>query len=157
MRPVDIDCPNCLAPAGSPCTQPTAATRKPVDWFHSARENAAAEEYVVTEPTPEPEPAAKTERTPEDQLADVLYTIVSNDDQAEGISCDCGHGAGEDATSREKVAEIIRHAAYAHATRRDLFIVRIATLVDSYELGILLRLPAANDAEQRRRDADSTS
>lgn len=33
-----VACPNCAAPAGQPCTQPTDMSRRPVTWVHLARE-----------------------------------------------------------------------------------------------------------------------
>lgn len=36
--PKDRPCPACQARAGEPCTQPTNTARKPVSWFHLARE-----------------------------------------------------------------------------------------------------------------------
>lgn len=32
-----VRCPTCQAPPGSPCTQPTDASRRDVAWVHSAR------------------------------------------------------------------------------------------------------------------------
>lgn len=34
-----VQCPNCNALPGDPCTQPTENARKPVPWYHSARFN----------------------------------------------------------------------------------------------------------------------
>lgn len=38
-NPRDVVCPNCNAPVGSPCTQPTDTGRRIVRWFHIARED----------------------------------------------------------------------------------------------------------------------
>lgn len=35
-----VQCPNCNAQPGTPCTQPTNTTRKPVGWVHLTRESA---------------------------------------------------------------------------------------------------------------------
>lgn len=40
--PLAVACPACQSPAGERCTQPTDTTRKPVEWFHVAREDAVA-------------------------------------------------------------------------------------------------------------------
>lgn len=38
-----VPCPNCQAPTGEPCTQPTDTGRRVVSWVHNARRDAAAE------------------------------------------------------------------------------------------------------------------
>jgi len=52
MNPaLDVTCPNCHAPAGEPCTQPTDTGRNPVKWFHDAREALAQHgmaDYMLT-------------------------------------------------------------------------------------------------------------
>lgn len=35
-----MDCENCNAKPGEPCTQPTDTSRKPVAWVHLTREEA---------------------------------------------------------------------------------------------------------------------
>ena len=36
-----VPCPNCQAKPGERCTQPTDTGRRPVDWVHAARHDAA--------------------------------------------------------------------------------------------------------------------
>ena len=44
-EPLTVACTNCHAQPGQPCTQPTDAGRRPVPWFHLAREADAKETY----------------------------------------------------------------------------------------------------------------
>lgn len=37
--PLQRPCPACHVPAGKPCTVATLESRKPVSWFHTARES----------------------------------------------------------------------------------------------------------------------
>jgi hypothetical protein len=41
LAPLDVDCPACFSPAGTACTAPTDTSRKPVRWYHLAREDYA--------------------------------------------------------------------------------------------------------------------
>lgn len=38
-----VTCPNCQAPPGTPCTQPTDTGRRSVAWVHLARQSAFSE------------------------------------------------------------------------------------------------------------------
>lgn len=40
-RPIDFKCAACGARPLSPCTAPTNTSRRPVQWFHFAREHDA--------------------------------------------------------------------------------------------------------------------
>lgn len=42
-RPVDMFCKNCQSQPGKKCTQPTDTSRTAVNWFHTIREDDAAE------------------------------------------------------------------------------------------------------------------
>lgn len=42
-----VGCPNCMSPIGFPCSQPTDDGRRPVAWFHLAREALAEKEEAL--------------------------------------------------------------------------------------------------------------
>lgn len=45
MKPALLSpCPNCQAKPGEPCTQPTNTARRPVRWYHFARDAEARRE-----------------------------------------------------------------------------------------------------------------
>lgn len=55
-------------------------------------------------------------------------------------------------TDAEWFAALIEHAMYSHAGRQDVTLHRHVTTITSFELAILLDLPAVTDSEQAWRD-----
>lgn len=136
--PIDVACPNCQSPSGKPCTVPTDAGRRVVPWFHSARENDAAGIVLPS--------SAET-------LATTLLAATENDPTVTMLACECG---GRDVlvgteTTVAEVVDLLNHAAFDHATRRDVDVYRTSTLLSGYELGALMRLDAQTGAEEEWR------
>jgi hypothetical protein len=46
VNPKTVPCPACQAPGGEPCTAPTDTGRRPVNWFHLAREDEVREQEL---------------------------------------------------------------------------------------------------------------
>lgn len=135
--PIEVACPNCQAPEGKPCNVPTDSGRRSVPWFHAARENLAS---GVTLPTPA------------EILATTLLATIEDDPSVTMVACECGRDV--QMSSETGVAELqslIEHAAFDHATRYQIDVYRTAKLVSGYELGVLLRLSALTEAEEKWR------
>ncbi|UVT31365.1 hypothetical protein SEA_MARCIE_103 [Microbacterium phage Marcie] len=133
---IDIPCPVCQSPAGQRCTAPTITSRKEVSWIHAGR--------IETAPP----------KSPVEVLAETLLTTLQGDETVTMITCDCGRDLDIFTEQTvEAVKQLLEHAAFEHATRREIHVYRTAPLLSGYELGTLMRLPAQTDAESKWRES----
>ncbi|WNT44308.1 hypothetical protein SEA_CANDC_97 [Microbacterium phage CandC] len=133
---IDIACPVCQSAAGKRCTAPTITSRKEVSWLHAGR--------IETAP---PKTSAQT-------VAEALLATLEGDPTVTMIACECGKDLDIfPEQTIEGVVALLEHAAHEHVTRRDIHVYRTTKLLDGYEIGVLLRLPALNDHESKWREA----
>lgn len=133
---IDIACPVCQARPTFRCTAPTNTGRKEVAWLHAGR--------IETTPP----------KSPAQTLAETLLATLEGDESVTMIACDCGRDADIfPEQTVEGIVALLEHAAFEHGTRRDIHVYRTTTLLNGYELGVLLRVPALTEAESKWREA----
>ncbi|WNN94124.1 hypothetical protein SEA_FREGLEY_99 [Microbacterium phage Fregley] len=133
---IDIACPVCQSPAGKRCTAPTITSRKEVSWLHAGR--------IETTPP----------KSPVQTLAETLLATLEGDETVTMIACECGRDVDIfPEQTIDAVVALLEHAAFEHGTRRDIHVYRTTTLLNGYEIGVLLRLPTLSDHESKWREA----
>lgn len=82
-------------------------------------------------------------------LSETLTEALAGEEDCYLMCSGCDEGATP--INPARVRELLEHCAFSHINSADVLIQRTSELMSAYELRLLMKLPAATEAEEKWR------